>query len=88
MLNLLNVNSVFPNFIIPWKLHFFFKTPCPGSLAFDFPRGDFCRVIALSDGTVINQEAVTETLCRLPSVKYTKGRIGQDFLDTKGGKIL
>ena len=64
-----------------------FKTTCPGSLLHDFPRGDFCRLIALSDGTVVNQEAVTETLCLEPSIKYTKGRIGQDFLDTNSRKL-
>ena len=64
-----------------------FKTTCPGSLLHDFPRGDFCRLIALSDGTVVNQEAVTETLCLEQSIKYTKGRIGQDFLDTNSRKL-
>ena len=43
-------------------------------------------MIALSDGTVINQEPVTETLCRESSVKYQKAKIGQDFLATDGGK--
>ena len=44
-------------------------------------------MIALSDGTVINQEPVTETLCRESSVKYQKAKIGQDFLATDGGKL-
>ena len=70
-----------------YPLYCLFKTTCPGSLLHDFPRGDFCRLIALSDGTVVNQEAVTETLCLEPSIKYTKGRIGQDFLDTNSRKL-
>ena len=60
------------------------QIPCPGSQLSNTPGGDFCRLIALSDGSIINQEPVTEHLCSVPSVKYTKGKIGQDFLDTKG----
>ena len=60
------------------------QTPCPGSQLSNTPGGDFCRLIALSDGSIINQEPVTEHLCSAPSVKYTKGKIGQDFLDTEG----
>ena len=67
---------------------FLFKTTCPGSLLYDYPRGDFCRLIALSDGRVINQEVVTETLCTEASVRYTKGKIGQDFLDTSSRKKI
>ena len=74
--------------IIQHNVILLFKTPCPGSLLYDFPRGDFCRLIALSDGRVINQEVVTETLCTEASVRYTKGKIGQDFLDTSSRKKI
>ena len=92
---MVNMNKILGLFIInivsicftPYPFYCLFKTTCPGSLLHDFPRGDFCRLIALSDGTVVNQEAVTETLCLEPSIKYTKGRIGQDFLDTNSRKL-
>ena len=66
-------------------IHFFvFQSKCPGDNLIDFPGTEACRILTLSDGTILNQSPVGRSLCKLKSLKASKFRIAKDFQDGNG----
>ena len=60
------------------------QVKCPGTELRDAPEADACRLLALSDGTVINQSPVTQHLCTMKALLSSKRKIARDFYDGKG----
>ena len=50
----------------------------------DAPDAEACRLLALSDGTVINQSPVTKHLCTMKALLSSKRKIARDFYDGRG----
>lgn len=50
----------------------------------DAPDADACRLLALSDGTVINQSPVAKQLCTMNALLSSKRKIARDFYDGRG----
>ena len=61
-----------------------FQVKCPGTELLNAPEADACRLLALSDGTIINQSPVTKHLCTMQSLQSSKRKIARDFYDGKG----
>ncbi|XP_023322311.1 uncharacterized protein LOC111696802 isoform X2 [Eurytemora carolleeae] len=53
---------------------------CPGNLI-DYPTANACRVLALSDGTMIQQIVSPESLCSESNFKTLKIRVAKQFHD-------
>ena len=50
----------------------------------DFPETEACRLLALNDGTIINQSPVAKKLCTMKSLQSSRLKIARDFLDGRG----
>ena len=50
----------------------------------DFPETDACRLLALNDGTILNQSPVSKTLCSIQALHSSQLRIAKDFQDGRG----
>ena len=50
----------------------------------DFPDSPACRLLALSDGTVLNQSPVSKPLCMKTVIQSSKLKIAKDYADGEG----
>mgnify|MGYP007015862891 FL=1 len=50
----------------------------------DFPDSPACRLLALSDGTVLNQSPVSRPLCMKTVIQSSKLKIAKDYADGEG----
>ena len=66
----------------------YFQSKCPGDYLIDFPGTEACRILTLSDGTILNQSPVGRSLCKLKSLKASKFRIAKDFQDGNGETFI
>ena len=61
---------------------------CPGAAAYNFSSANYCRLLALSDGTIISQSPAAASLCSEKAKLTTKIVISKDFRDGKGENII
>ena len=50
----------------------------------DSPSTKMCRLLALSDGTVINQSPISPVLCSDKAIWTTRLKISKDYRDGEG----
>ena len=50
----------------------------------DFPETEACRLLALSDGTILNKSPVPKKLCSIKALHSSQLRIAKDFQDGRG----
>lgn len=50
----------------------------------DFPDAEACRLLAMHDGTILNQSPVTSSLCTKGSLLSSKRKIAVDYADGEG----
>ena len=60
------------------------QVSCPGTQLIDFPNADTCRLLALRDGTVVNQSPVSKPLCMRAVIQSSKLKIAKDYADGEG----
>lgn len=61
-----------------------FQISCQTPELNSYPDSDWCRVLSLSDGTVINQGPVHKVLCTAQAVRTTRLKISKDYMDGEG----
>ena len=54
----------------------------------DFPDSPACRLLALSDGTVLNQSPVSKPLCMKAVIQSSKLKIAKDYADGEGMHVV
>ena len=65
--------------------HSLFQTVCPSlETNDDLPSVKWCRLMALSDGTILSQSPISSKLCTPHAITAAKIRISRDYRDGNG----
>ena len=59
---------------------------CPGSEAAPFPGSRACRLLALGDGSVVQQDVTPEDLCTEQHAASLRRMVARRFGDGQGNK--